>query len=136
MKLLVQGWLLALVLIVELVGLVALAKHYYAQITIETPPPPAAWNFAIVDSDDGEGYQWVEWDASCGVVVWGVQRESESSVVEANIFSEAEAQEECRVHIRPHLATTTRQPGVVRPTGGQHPEPTTSENSPSLTLGE
>jgi hypothetical protein len=59
--------------------------------------------------------------------VWGVHRESKSSVVEANI-SEAEA-EECRVHIRPHLATT-RQPGV-RPTGGQRPEPTTSENSPS-----
>ena len=78
----------------------------------------------------------MEWEAaSCGVVVWGDQRESKSSVVEANIFSEAEAQE-CRVHIRPHLATTTRQPGVVRPTGGQHPEPTTSENSPSRHLGE
>jgi hypothetical protein len=34
MKLLVQGWLLALVLISELVGLGALAKHYYTQ----TPP--------------------------------------------------------------------------------------------------
>jgi hypothetical protein len=135
MKLLVQGWLLALVLIVELVGLVALAKHYYTQTTIETPPPTTQKNIAIVASDDGEGYQWVEWDASCGVVVWGVQRESESSVVEANIFSEAEAQE-CRVHIRPHLATTTRQPGVVRPTGGHRPEPTTSENSPSTPLGE
>jgi hypothetical protein len=66
------------------------------------------------------------------LLLWGVgssEGESESSVVEANI-SEAEAQE-CRVHIRPHLATTTRQPGVVRPPGGQRPEPTTSENSPS-----
>ena len=135
MKLLVQGWLLALVLIVELVGLVALAKHY-TQTTIETPPPAAQKSFAIVASDDGEAYKWVEWDASssCGVV-WGVQRESESSVVEANFFSEAEAQK-CGVHIRPHLATTTRQPGVVRPTGGQRPEPTTSENSPSRHLGE
>ncbi len=129
MKLLVQGWLLALVLISELVGLVALGK-LYTQTTIETPPP-AAWNFAIVASADGEGYQWVEWDASsCGGVVWGgVQRESKSSV-EANIFSEAEAQE-CRVHIRPHLATTTRQPGVVRSAGGHRPKPTTSENSPT-----
>ena len=134
MKLLVQGWLLALVLISELVGLVALAKHYYAQTTTETPPPPAAQkNFAIVASADGEGYQWVEWDASsCGV--WGVQRESESSVVEANIFSESEVQD-CRVHIRPHLATTTRQPGVVRPTGGHRAEPT-SENSTSRQSGE
>ncbi len=129
MKLLVQGWLLALVLISELVGLVALAKHYYTQTTTETPSPRTE-SFAIVASADGEGYQWVEWDASsCGVVVWGVQRESESSGVEANIFSEAEAQE-CRVHIRPHLATTTRQPGVVRPTGGHRPEPTTSEKRP------
>src|SRR3712207_9352693 len=102
MKLLVQGWLLALVLISELVGLVALAKHYYTQTTIETPPPAVQKSFAIVASaDDGEGYQWVEWDASSSCGVWGVQRESESSVVEANI-SEAEAQE-CRIHIRPYL---------------------------------
>src|SRR3712207_7404555 len=101
MKLLVQGWLLALVLISELVGLVALAKYYYTQTTIETPPPAVQKSFAIVASaDDGEGYQWVEWDASsCGV--WGVQRESESSVDETNI-SEAEAQE-CRVRIRPQI---------------------------------
>ena len=57
MKLLVQGWLLALVLISELVGLVALAKHYYTQTTIETPPPAVQKSFAIVASDDGEGYQ-------------------------------------------------------------------------------
>jgi len=69
-----------------------------------------------------QGWQWVEWDAS-SCEVWGVQRESESSV-EANI-SEAEAQD-CRVHIRPHLPTTTRQPGV-KPTSGHRPEPTTSE---------
>ena len=131
MKLLLQGWLLALVLIVELVGVVTLAK-YYTQTTTETPPPAAQKSFAIVASADGEAYQWVEWDASsCGV--WGVQRESESSVVEANIFSEAEAQE-CRVHIRPHLATTTRHPGVVRSAGGHRAEPAT-EDSSSTHLG-
>ena len=131
MKLLLEGLLMALMLISELVGLVALAKHY-TQTTTE-PPSPWAESFAIIASDHGEAYKWVEWDAaSCGV--WGVQRESESSVVEANI-SEAEAQE-CRVHIRPYLATTTRQPGVVRPTGGHRPEPTTSENSSSTHSGE
>ena len=57
MKLLLQGWLLALVLISQLVGLVALAKHYYTQTTIETPPPAVQKSFAIVASDDGEGYQ-------------------------------------------------------------------------------
>jgi hypothetical protein len=57
MKLLLQGWLLALVLISELVGLVALAKHY-TQTTIETPPPAVQKRFAIVAStDDGEGCQ-------------------------------------------------------------------------------
>ncbi len=66
MKLLLEGLLMALVLIVELVGLVALAKHYYTQTTTETPSPRTE-SFAIVASDDGEGYQWVEWDASCGV---------------------------------------------------------------------
>jgi hypothetical protein len=125
MRLLLEGLLVALVLVAELVGLIALAARYP---TTEAHPLEQG-SFAIVASDDGEGeaYQRVEWDASsCGV--WGVQRESESSVVEANFFSESEVQD-CRVHIRPHLATT-RQPGV-RPTGGQRPEPTTSENSPS-----
>jgi hypothetical protein len=131
MKLLLQGWLMALVLIVELMGLVALAKHY-TQTTTETPPPAAQKSFAIVASDDGgEPYQWVEWDAaSCGV--WGVQSESN---VEADFLSEAEA-EKCRVHIRPYLATSTRQPGVVRRAGGHRAEPTTSENFPSRYLGE
>ena len=117
---------MALMLIVELVGLVALAKHY-TQTTTETPPPAVQKSFAIVASDDGEAeaYQWVEWDASsCGV--WGVQRESD---IKANI-SESEA-EDCRVHIRPYLATTTRQPGVVRLAGGHRAEPSTSENASS-----
>lgn len=125
MKLLLEGLLVALVLVAELVGLIALATRY----TTTEAHPLEQGSFAIVASDDGEGeaYQRVEWDASsCGVR--GVQRESESSVVEANFFSEAEA-EKCRVHIRPHLATT-RQPGVVRPTGGHRPEPTTSEKRP------
>jgi len=128
MKLLLEGLLMALVLIVELVGLVALAKHY-TQTTTETPPPRAE-SFAIIASDHGEGYRWVEWDAS-SCEVWGVQRESD---IKANI-SEAEA-EKCRVHIRPYLATTTRQPGVVRSAGGHRAEPTTSENFPSRHFGE
>ncbi len=128
MKLLLEGLLVALVLVAELVGLVTLAARYTTTTTTEAHPLEQG-SFAIVASDDGEGeaYQRVEWDASsCGV--WGVQRESESSVVEATFFSESEVQD-CRVHIRPHLATTTRQPGV-RPTGGHRPEPTTSEKRP------
>ncbi len=127
MKLLLEGLLVALVLVAELVGLIALATRYTT--TIEAHPLEQG-SFAIVASADGEGeaYQRVEWDASsCGV--WGVQRESESSVVEANFLSGSEAQD-CRVHIRPHLATTTRHPGVVGPTGGHRPEPTTSEKRP------
>jgi hypothetical protein len=128
MKLLLEGLLMALMLISELVGLVALAK--YTETTTETPSPRTE-SFAIVASDDGEGYQWVEWDASCEV--WGVQRESESSV-EAN-FSESAA-EDCGVHIRPYLATTTRQPGVVRSAGGHRAEPTSENASSSRHLGE
>jgi hypothetical protein len=130
MRLLLEGLLVALVLVAELVGLIALAARHTTTTTTEAHPLLEQGSFAIVASDDGEGeaYQRVEWDASsCGV--WGVQRESESSVVEANFFSESEVQD-CRVHIRPHLATTTRQPGVVRPTGGHRPEPTTSEKRP------
>ena len=120
---------MALMLVSELVGLVALAKQH-TQTTTETPSPRTE-SFAIIASDDGEAYYWVEWDAS-SCEVWGVQRESD---IKANI-SESEAQE-CRVHIRPYLATTTRQPGVVRLAGGHRAEPSTSENaSSSRHLGE
>jgi hypothetical protein len=108
--------------------LVALAKQH-TQPTTETPSPRTE-SFAIIASDDGEASYWVEWDASCEVR--GVQRESD---IKANI-SESEA-EDCGVHIRPYLATTTRQPGVVRLAGGHRAESTTSENaSSSRHLGE
>ena len=127
MKLLLEGLLVALVLVAELVGLVALATRY----TTTEAHPSERGSIAIVASEDGGGetYRRVEWDpSSCGA--WGVRRNSsESSGVEANSsFSEAEAQEECRIGIRPHLATT-RHPGVRPTTGGHRPEPATSENS-------
>ena len=132
MKLLLEGLLVALVLVAELVGLVALATRY---TTTEAHPSESRGSLAIavVASEDGGGetYRRVEWDpSSCGA--WGVRRNSsESSGVEANSsFSEAEAQEECRIGIRPHLATT-RHPGVRPTTGGHRPEPATSENSSS-----
>jgi hypothetical protein len=117
MKLLLEGLLVALVLVAELVSLVALATRY---TTTETHPSESRGSLAIavVASEDGggEAYRRVEWDpSSCGA--WAVRsNSSESSGVEANSssFSEAEAQEECRIGIRPHLATT-RHPGV-RPT--------------------
>jgi hypothetical protein len=126
MKLLLGGLLMALMLISELVGLVALAK--YTETTTETPSPRTE-SFAIITSDHGEAYYWVEWNASCEV--WGVQRESD---IKANI-SESEA-EDCGVHIRPYLATTTRQPGVVRSAGGHRAELTSENASSSRHLGE
>jgi hypothetical protein len=133
MKLLLKGLLVALVLVAELVGLVALATRY-ATTTEAHPSERGSFAIAVVASDDGEAYRRVEWDpSSCGA--WAVRSKSESSVVEANSsFSEAEAQEECRIRIRPHLATT-RHPGV-RPTGGHRPEPATSENLSSRHSGE
>ncbi len=142
MKLLLEGLVVALVLVAELVGLAALATRYSSSTTAEAHPSESRGSLAIVvvASEDaaggggGEAYRRVEWDpSSCGA--WGVRRESESGV-EANSssFSESEAQDECRVHIRSHLATT-RHPGV-RPTDGHRPEPASSENSPSRHLGE
>src|ERR671915_1248912 len=98
MKLLLEGLLVALVLVAELVGLVALATRY----TTTEAHPSERGSIAIVASEDGEAYRRVEWDpSSCGA--WAVRRNSsESSGVEANSsFSEAEAQEECRIGIRP-----------------------------------
>jgi len=116
MKLLLEGSLVALVLVCELAGLVALATRY-TETTPETYPTATAQeSFHIVRSDDGgEAYRWVEWagSSSCSVV-WKVRRATD--IVEANSssFSESEpggiigeAEEDYRRgHIRPHLATS------------------------------
>ena len=125
-------------LVAELVGLVALATRY---TTTETHPSESRGSLAIavVASEDGggEAYRRVEWDpSSCGA--WAVRRNSSDRGVEANSsssFSEAEAQEECRIRILPHLPTT-RHPGVRPTTGGHRPEPATSENSSFHDVGE
>jgi hypothetical protein len=134
MKLLLEGSLMALVLISELVGLVALAKDR-ASTEVHLP---AHRGFTIVSAPGGDGdYQLVEWDGtSCGV--WEVQREVDAR---ANSFGgegggvDGEEGDCRRVHVRAHMATT-RQAGVVRPTGWPRPERTTSENSTSGHFGE
>jgi hypothetical protein len=134
MKLLLEGSLVALVLMCALVSVVALGRHTVATET----HPPAAGSFTIVASDDrGGAYRWVEWDglsSSCSGVVWQVQRADPSSESEAGgIIGEAE--EDCRgVHIRPHIATS-RQPSA-RPTTDGHRAHPTSEKTSSTTLGE
>jgi hypothetical protein len=127
MKLLLEGLLMALVLMCALVGVVTVGRHTVATET----HPSAVGSFTIVASGDGdEAYRWVEWDASCSV--WDVQ--SEGDIVEVN-SPEAEGAitgeaKDCRGgHLRAHIATT-RQPGAVRPTGGHRAE-STSENPPS-----
>jgi hypothetical protein len=137
MKLLLEGSLVALVLMCALVSVVALGRHTVATETY----PPAAGSFTIVvASDDGGGetYRWVEWDgssssSSCNGVVWEAQRadpsSSESEGGGGDIIGEAK--EDCRgVHIRPHLATS-RQPGVRPSTDRHRAQPTTSEYSSS-----
>jgi hypothetical protein len=135
-KLLLEGSLVALVLMCALVGVVALGKHTVATDT----HPPAADSFTIVvASDDGGGgetYRWVEWDgssssSSCNGVVWEVQRADPSSSESEGGGIIGEAKEDCRgVHIRPHLATS-RQPGVRPSTDGHRAQPTPSEYSSS-----
>jgi hypothetical protein len=124
MKLLLEALFATLVLIIALVSMVALA-NYHTQSTIERFPP-AAQSFAVVASEDGESYQLVEWDASCEG--WVVQSEGDIEVK----FYESEA-EECRLQIRPFLAST-RHPGV-RPTDGHRAEPS-SGNTPTRQLDE
>jgi hypothetical protein len=130
MRLLLEGSLVALVLMCALVSVVALGRH---QVATETHPP-AARSFTIVASDDGgsEAYRWVEWDgssssSSCSGGVWEVQRADPSSSESEAGGIIGEAKEDCRgVHIRPHLATS-RQPGVRF--AGRHRAQPTSENS-------
>ena len=139
MKLLLEGSLVALVLMCELVGVVALGRYATAPET----HLPRQESLLIVQSDDGggEAYRWVEWDGSSSCnVAWEIQRSGD--IVEVNSSSskskggvKGKGKEDCRgVHIRPHLATT-RQPNV-RPTTDGHQTQPTSENSPSTHFGE
>jgi hypothetical protein len=135
MKLLLEGLLVALVLMCALVSVAALGRHTVATET----HPPAAGSFTIVASDDrGGAYRWVEWDgsssSSCSGVVWEVQRADPSSSESEAGGIIGEAKEDCRgVHIRPHLATS-RQPSARPTTGGHRAHPTSeypsSEGAP------
>jgi hypothetical protein len=133
MKLLLEGSFMAMVLLLELVGVVVLER---SPLTTVTHPSLLAGGTAatmyILTSDDdheGGGAYWVEWeDPSCGV--WGVSGELDiehirvsSSGEEVVGISEAAG---CRAQLRPYAATT-RQPGV-RPSGGHRAE-RTSENA-------
>jgi hypothetical protein len=133
MKVLLEGSLVALMLMCALVSVVALGRH---TVATETHPPAAGSFTIVVASDDGggEAYRWVEWDgsSSCNGVVWEAQRaDPSSSESEGGIIGEAK---DCRgVHIRPHLATS-RQPGVRPSTDGHRAQPTSeypsSEGAP------
>jgi hypothetical protein len=135
MKLLLEGSLVALVLMCELVGVAAFARYTMAPET----HLPRQESLLIVQSDNGggdgsEAYRWVSGTAplSCNVV-WKAQRSGD--IVEVNSSFESkggiigEANEDCRgVHIRPHLATT-RQSGVRPTTGGHRAQPTSEKSS-------
>ena len=131
MKLLLEGLLMALVLVVELVGLITLGKH---SVSTEAHPP-AQGSFSVVATQDDGDYLWVEWEgSSCGV--WEVQRGGALRVNSPEAEGGVNGEEgDCRgVRVRPHLAST-RHPGVDRLTGEHRPQPT-SGNLPSPTLGE
>ena len=124
MKVLLEGLFVALVLVLELVGVVVLGRYTVATET-HSPAAGSATTRYIVTSDEDGGVYWVEWeDPSCGG--WGVPREGDTENFEVNrskseVVGIGEAAG-CRGHLRPHAATT-RQPGVS-PTGGHQAGPT------------
>ena len=105
MKLLLAGLLMALVLVSELVGMVALTKYTPSTET----HLPAQESFTIATAQGGNGkYRLVEWEGSSSCGVWEVQREVESRVnspeSEGGVIGE---EGDCKgVCIRLHLATT------------------------------
>ena len=140
MKVLLEGLFVALVLMLELVGVVMLGR---STLTTEAHPSlmagrGATTKYIVVGSDDDGGAYWVEWeDPSCGV--WGVLGEGDTvenlevNRSETEVVGTGEAAG-CRGHLRPQAATT-RQPGVRR-TGGHPAVPTTSENASSRHMRE
>jgi hypothetical protein len=137
MKVLLEGLFVALVLVLELVGVVVLGR---STLITETYPPTGGrattTTYIVTSDDDNGGAYWVEWeDPSCGG--WEVPREGDTENFEVNrskseVVGIGEAAG-CRGHLWPHAATM-RQPGV-RPTGGHQAGPT-SENAPSTHSGE
>jgi hypothetical protein len=118
MKVLLEGSLVALVLMCEVAGLVALATRY-TETAHQTRPPAQESLIVVRSDDDGKAYRWVEWEgsSSCTGVVWKVRRAGDI-VVEVNSYSSeseggiiGEAKDCGALRIRPHLATT-RQPDV------------------------
>jgi hypothetical protein len=137
MKVLLEGLFVALVLVLEMVGVVVLGKS-----TLSTQAYPSAQGSATTmytGTFDGErGTYWVEWeDPSCGMW-WSLEEEDDIENFEVNrseleVVGIGEAAG-CRSHLRPY-ATTARHPGYRPPSGGHRADPT-SENTPSRHLGE
>ena len=135
MKVLLKGLFVALVLLLELVGVVVLGKYTLSTQTYPAAQGSAATMYIGTPDDDGGTY-WVEWeDPSCGVLVANRMGElenfevnrSESEVVGIGVAAG------CRGHLRPYAAPT-RHPGA-RPSGGHRAEPA-SEKSSSTHSGE
>jgi hypothetical protein len=113
MKLLLEGLFVALVLELELAGVVVLGRSMVATETYPPAPLSAPTTYIATSHDDGGAY-WVEWEnPSCDV--WRISGEGDTENFEVNRFeSEVVGIGEatgCRGHLRPHTATS-RQPGV------------------------
>jgi hypothetical protein len=138
MKLFLEGLFVAVVLVLELVGVVVLGR---STLATETYPlasrgaTPVTYIIATHDHEDGGSY-WVEWETpSCGLL--GVPGDGDTEHFQVShsgkeVVGIGEAAG-CRAHLRPHAATT-RQPGVS-PSGGHRADPA-SEKSPSEQLNE
>jgi len=121
MKVLIEGLFVVAVLLLELVGMIVLARHVLTTETYLLASRDAAPTTYIVTSDDDydRGSYWVEWeDPACSM--WGVPAEGDTKYFRVNRsgkeavgIGEAAG---CRGKLRPHVATT-RQPGVG-PSGG------------------
>jgi hypothetical protein len=137
MRVLLYGLFVALVLLLELVGVVVLGRSTLSTETYLQAGGSAATMYIGTFDDDGGAY-WVEWeDPSCGV--WGIPAESDIE----NFFEVDSSESEivgtvevagCRGHLRPHAAPT-RRPGVW-PSGGHRAEPTFQHTSSSRYSGE
>ena len=121
MKVLIEGLFVVAVLLLELVGMIVLARHVLTTETYLIASRDAAPTTYIVTSDDDYdgGDYWVEWeDPACSM--WGVPGEGDTKYFEVSrsgkeVVGIGEAAG-CRAHLRPHAATT-RRPGVG-PSGG------------------
>jgi hypothetical protein len=92
MNVLLEGLFVALVLVLELVGVVVLGRSTLSRETHSSSSSPAGGSatattyILTAEEDDDGGAYWVDWEDSASCGLWGVPGEGDIENLEVNRF--------------------------------------------------